>query len=79
SEIASQIVSALLERRIKVFFVTHQYEFAHGFYDNKMENAIFLRAERQSDGARTFKLIEGEPLQTSYGEDLYNKVFGTAN
>ena len=79
SEIARQIVSALLEKRIKVFFVTHQYEFAHGFYDRKMENAIFLRAERQADGARTFKLIEGEPLQTSYGEDLYKGIFGTDN
>jgi len=76
SEIARQIVSALLEKRIKVFFVTHQYEFAHGFYDRKMENAIFLRAERQADGERTFRLIEGEPLQTSYGEDLYDRIFG---
>jgi len=76
SEIARQITSALLEKRIKVFFVTHLYEFAHGFYDKKMENVIFLRAERQSDGKRTFKLIEGEPLQTSYGEDLYNRIFG---
>ena len=79
SEIARQITSALLEKRIKVFFVTHLYEFAHGFYDKKMENAIFLRAERQTDGGRTFKLIEGEPLQTSYGEDLYNGIFGTDN
>jgi len=79
SEIARQIVSALLEKRIKVFFVTHQYEFAHGFYDRKMENAIFLRAERQADGGRTFKVIEGEPLQTSYGEDLYKGIFGTDN
>jgi DNA mismatch repair ATPase MutS len=77
SEIARQITSALLEKRIKVFFVTHLYEFAHGFCDNKMENIIFLRAERQSDGKRTFKLIEGEPLQTSYGQDLYNRIFGT--
>ena len=75
SEIARQIVCALLEKRIKIFFVTHLYEFAHDFYDQKMANAIFLRAERQSDGGRTFKLIEGEPLQTSYGEDLYNKIF----
>jgi DNA mismatch repair ATPase MutS len=79
SEIARQIVSALLEKRIKVFFVTHLYEFAHGFYDKRMENAIFLRAERQTDGRRTFKLIEGEPLETSYGEDLYQKIFGTNN
>jgi len=75
SEIARQIIRALLEKRIQVFFVTHLYEFAHGFYDKHMENAIFLRAERQTDGRRTFKLIEGEPLQTSYGEDLYTQIF----
>lgn len=77
SEIARQIICALLEKRIKVFFVTHLYEFAHGFYDKRMENVIFLRAERQTDGKRTFKIIEGEPLQTSYGADLYKKIFGT--
>ncbi|HEX9923052.1 MAG TPA: DNA mismatch repair protein MutS [Anaerolineae bacterium] len=77
SEIARQIVSALLEKRIKVFFVTHLYEFAHGFYDKKMENIILLRAERQADGKRTFKLIEKEPLPTSYGEDLYKRIFET--
>jgi DNA mismatch repair ATPase MutS len=51
SEIARQIVCAFLEKRIKVFFVTHLYEFAHGFCDKKMQNAVFLRAERQPDGA----------------------------
>ena len=76
SEIARQIVCALLERRMKVFYVTHLYEFAHGFFDKAMEEAMFLRAERRDDGVRTFKLIEGEPLETSYGEDLYEKVFG---
>jgi hypothetical protein len=75
SEIARQIVCALLERRIKVFFVTHLYEFAHGLFDTKREDALFLRAERQADGSRTFKLLEGEPLVTSYGEDLYREVF----
>lgn len=76
SEIARQIVNALLDRGIKVFFVTHFYELAHGFYARQMENAIFLRAERQADGRRTFQLSEGEPLQTSYGEDLYQNIFG---
>lgn len=79
SEIARQIVSALVEKRIKVFFVTHLYDFAHGFYEKHRESAIFLRAERQADGKRTFKLIEGEPLQTSYGEDVYHRVFETDN
>ncbi len=76
SEIARQIVSALLEKHIKVFFVTHLYDLAHGFYDKKMANAIFLRAERLPDGTRSFKLMEGEPLQTSFGVDSYNRIFG---
>ena len=75
SEIARQIVCALLEKHIQVFFVTHLYEFARGFSDKHLHNALFLRAERQADGRRTFKLIEGEPLQTSYGQDVYHKIF----
>jgi DNA mismatch repair ATPase MutS len=77
SEIARQITHALLEEQIKVFFVTHLYEFGHGLYDQNMGNAIFLRAERKAGGERTFKLIEGEPLQTSYGIDVYHQVFKT--
>ena len=42
-----------------------------------MGNVLFLRAEREADGSRTFKLIEGEPLPTSFGEDLYNRIFCT--
>jgi DNA mismatch repair ATPase MutS len=75
SEIARQIITAIWEKQIKVLFVTHLYELAHGLYQNKIESALFLRAERQLDGERTFKLIEGEPLQTSYGEDLYHRIF----
>jgi DNA mismatch repair ATPase MutS len=75
SEIAMQITSALLEKRIKIFFVTHLYEFAHGIFDRKMAGAVFLRAERQIGGERTFRLVEGEPLQTSYGQDLYTVIF----
>lgn len=79
SEIARQIVSALLERRVKVFFVTHLYDLAHSFYAKGMENAHFLRAERQPDGSRTFKLSEGKPLPTSFGKDVYRKVFAGGN
>lgn len=75
SEIARQVVRALLEKRVKVFFVTHLYEFAHGFYATNRTIALFLRAERLPDGSRTFKLKEAEPLETSYGEDLYREIF----
>jgi DNA mismatch repair ATPase MutS len=75
SEIASQIVGALLDRRVKVVFVTHLFHFAHSLFSGKSDHATFLRAERRADGSRPFKLIRGEPLQTSYGEDLYRTVF----
>ncbi|HTE83744.1 MAG TPA: DNA mismatch repair protein MutS, partial [Dehalococcoidia bacterium] len=78
SEIASSIVLALLEAEIKVCFVTHSFELANGFYRQGADTALFLRAERQADGGRTFKLAEGEPLPTSYGEDLYNRIFDEA-
>jgi DNA mismatch repair ATPase MutS len=75
SEIARQIVNALLGKGFKVIYVTHLYEFAFSFYDKKMNNAIFLRADRQPDGSRSFRLTESEPLQTSYGGDLYKEIF----
>ena len=75
SEIARQIARALVDKRRKVFFVTHLYDFARWFYEQDMKSALFLRADRQVDGKRTFKLVEGEPLQTSFGEDLYDKIF----
>ena len=78
SEIARQIVSALLEGNMKVAFVTHLYELAHNFYKNRLKNYFFLRAEREMDASRTFKLKEGEPLKTSFGIDVYNKVFKNA-
>ncbi|HML39584.1 MAG TPA: hypothetical protein PKD23_02770 [Bellilinea sp.] len=76
SEIARQITSALLEQNVKIFFVTHMYEFARIFFEKQMKDAIFLRAERKSGGKRTFKLLEGDPLPTSYGEDVFKTVFG---
>jgi len=75
SEIARQIVRALLEQGVKVFFVTHLFDLAHGFYSRELSEALFLRAERLSDGRRTFRVMPGEPLPTSYGPDLYRKLF----
>jgi hypothetical protein len=76
SEIARQIVHALVERRVRVCFVTHMYDFAHGLEEEGGGNTLFLRAERSETGERTFRMIEGAPLDTSYGEDLYRKIFG---
>ncbi len=74
SEIARQVVSALVEADIKLFFVTHMYEFANYFYTECRGDVTFLVAERKDDGTRTFRIVEGKPSATSYGRDLYERI-----
>jgi hypothetical protein len=76
SEIGYQIVRALLEAQITVFFVTHRFEFAGRFHRQQSESTLFLRAEREPDGRRNYKLAVKEPLPTSFGEDLYYQLGG---
>jgi DNA mismatch repair ATPase MutS len=75
SEIAMRLLDALTEKGVRVFYVTHFFELASGFYERKTANALFLRAERNPDGERCFKLSENGPLRTSHAEDLYNLIF----
>lgn len=75
SEIARQIVDVLLQNGLTIVFVTHQYELARGYYEQALPQAVFLRAERLPDGQRTFRMTPGEPLRSSFGEDIYRKIF----
>jgi MutS domain V len=75
SEIARQVIRALTESGIRIVFVTHMYDLAGRYYAEQDPGTLFLRAERRPDGHRTFRLLPGEPLPTSYGEDLYQQVF----
>ena len=79
SEVARQVVCTLLDAGIKIFFVTHLHKFAQDSYERQMQEAIFLRAGRSANGERTFKILEGEPLQTSFGADLYRTIFGVGS
>jgi DNA mismatch repair ATPase MutS len=76
SEIGRQVVRALLEAGIRVLFVTHQFDFADSFRRRQADSTLFLRAPRQPDGQRNFKLAVAEPLPTSYGVDLYYRIGG---
>jgi DNA mismatch repair ATPase MutS len=76
SEIARQVIRAMIEAKVKVVFVTHLFDLADGFYRQQLETALFLRAERKEDGTRTFRVLPNEPLPTSYGEDSYRRIFG---
>ncbi len=76
SEIGRQIVRALTESGVRVFFVTHLFDLARSFYSAQADSTLFLRPERHDDGHRTFRLLPGQPLSTSYGPDLYRQIFG---
>ena len=78
SEIARQIVRALTDAGIRVFYVTHLFDLAQSLYSQGAPDALFLRAERGRDGSRPFLLREAAPLPTGFGDDLYRQVFGPA-
>ena len=79
SEIAQQIVDAVTESGVRVYFVTHLDAFARRRYELDAAGTVFLRAERRPDGERTFKLRPGAPERTSHGMDLYHAIFGDAD
>ena len=76
SEIGHQVVRALLDAKVKVFFVTHRFDFAERFRSQRAHSTLFLRAERRPDGRRNYKLAVKDPLPTSFGEDLYYGLGG---
>ena len=41
----------------------------------RVKQSVFLRAGREDDGQRTFRIIEGEPLPTSHGEHVNRRIF----
>ena len=77
--VAARTLSALLDAGITVFFVTHRFAFAERFHRQYARSTLFLRAERQPDGRRSYKLAVKDPLPTSYGEDLYYQLGGWLN
>jgi DNA mismatch repair ATPase MutS len=75
SQINREIIHALRERRVAVVAVTHLYDLALDLYQHRTSTSVFLRAHRRDDGRRTFKVVPGEPLPTSFGADLYHRIF----
>ena len=76
SEIAEGVVSALGDSGVRVVMVTHLTELARRLHQRGRPSTVTLRAERLSDGRRTFRLVEAAPEATSYGADLWERIFG---
>ncbi|WP_180984153.1 MutS-related protein [Castellaniella caeni] len=75
ADIAAEIIKVLLEKRVKVVFVTHFYELPLHFATPAHDNILFLAAERAEDGTRSHRIRPGEPSRTAYGRDLYARIF----
>jgi DNA mismatch repair ATPase MutS len=75
SEIGRQVIRALTDAGVTVVFVTHLYDLARSLYARDAGDRLFLRAERDPSGERTFRVVPGEPLPTSHGLDIYDRVF----
>lgn len=76
SEISRQIITALTESGARVLFVTHMHALAELLAEQDASMIRFLRAERSEDGKRSFRILPGEALSTSFGRDLYRQIFG---
>ena len=72
--IATQITMALMEKGVKLCYVTHLYEFAHRLYEKKLPNVVFSRAERRrtppahsssSNEVRTRRVLQKTPTTKS--------------
>jgi hypothetical protein len=78
SALAVGVVKTLADSGVRLVFVTHLHQFARELAAARRPDTLFLRAERLSSGARTYRILPGEPLATGYGEDLYREVFPDA-
>lgn len=74
SEIANHLLRAFYEKEIVVIMVTHLYQLARQWYQKQLPEVGFYVAERKPDGKRTYKILPGEPGNTSFGTDLFARL-----
>ncbi len=76
SEIARQVIRALLEAGCRVVLVTHLYDLADSLYQRGNPGTLFLRADPATHGGPTYVLTEGPPRPTAFGPELFRKMGG---
>jgi hypothetical protein len=77
ASVGGDVVLALRDAGVTIHLVTHQFELAARLRDESADGT-FLRAERLDDGSRSHRIVAGDPLRTSFGQDLYDEVMSGA-
>jgi hypothetical protein len=72
SLVAYDVVSALVNSGIFVWYVTFLYDFIRKFLDRDSEHSVLLTPQLLPNGKRSFKLIKGY-LTPGYALDLWKK------
>jgi len=73
AEIARQVVTALADSGVDVWYVTHNHRFASDLVRAGRTDVVFLRAGL--DGTeRSFRITPGRPAASSHGMDLYARI-----
>lgn len=72
--INEEIIRGLVSCGHTICAVTHQYELGQRLL-SLTPAPCFLRAERLFDGQRSYRLVPGQPRLTSYGLDIFTKIF----
>lgn len=73
SQIDYELTRALVKQGVEVFAVSHQYTYVAAFLNDPL--TLYLKAQRNQDGSRTFKIVPGKPEATAYGQDIYLRIF----
>ena len=76
AEIARQVVTALADGGVSVWFVTHNHRFAADLFREGRGDVAFLRAGLRDGSERSFRIEAGPPEATSHGMDLYDRILG---
>lgn len=76
ARILGDVAAAVHEHGARAVYVTHLHELATAVRDWATPAAVLLRAERGTDGERSFRIVRGEPEATSHGADLYDRIIG---
>jgi DNA mismatch repair ATPase MutS len=73
SVVAENVVSALLDSGVNVFYVTFLQDFLYKFVPKNSKRVVLLVPERLSDGTRTYRLVKGS-IQPGYALELWRKI-----
>lgn len=70
-----EILTGLIKGGQTVVTVSHLTDLEELLPSTIKAQTLFLRAQREQDGQRTFKILAGMPEVTSYGVDIFNRYF----